>query len=63
MRNASGVPDVWILPLTGDRKPFAFVETAPAERTPRLHPTASWIAYQTYETGRSEIYVRPFPPT
>jgi len=41
MRNASGVPDVWILPLTADRKPFAFVETAPAERTPRLHPTES----------------------
>ncbi len=28
---------------------------------PRLSPDGKWLAYQSNETGRFEIYVRPFP--
>lgn len=31
------------------------------ERAVTLSPDGRWIAYQSDETGRSEIYVRPFP--
>jgi serine/threonine-protein kinase len=28
-----------------------------------LSPDGKWLAYQSDETGRSEVYVRPFPNT
>ena len=28
---------------------------------PRLSPDGHWLAYESYETGRFEVYVRPFP--
>jgi len=33
------------------------------ERAPTLSPDGKWIAYQSDESGRDEIYVRPFPAT
>ena len=32
------------------------------ERSPVLSPDGHWIAYTSDESGRDEIYVRPFPP-
>jgi serine/threonine-protein kinase len=32
-----------------------------AETRPALSPDGHWVAYQSDETGRFEIYVRPFP--
>src|SRR5437764_1202079 len=63
-RNTAGSPDIWILPLTGDRQPFAFVQSAAAaERNAAFAPDGKWIAYQSNETGRWEIYIQPFPAT
>ena len=28
----------------------------------QVSPDSRWVAYDSNETGRSEIYVRPFPP-
>jgi Tol biopolymer transport system component len=36
--------------------PPAFEESAPA-----LSPDGKWLAYQSEETGRSDVYVRPYP--
>ena len=36
-RTTAGSTDIWILPLSGDRKPFAFTQTAPAERNAARH--------------------------
>jgi eukaryotic-like serine/threonine-protein kinase len=33
------------------------------ESAPALSPDGRWLAYESDETGRSEIYVRPFPAT
>jgi serine/threonine-protein kinase len=33
------------------------------EAAPALSPDGKWLAYESNETGRSEIYVRPFPAT
>jgi Tol biopolymer transport system component len=52
--------DVWMLPLA-DRKPVAVVVTPADERNPQVSPDGKWIAYSSNETGRSEIYIKPFP--
>ena len=58
--------DVLAVPLgpTGvppDVKPTAVVTSGFAETMPRLSPDGRWLAYQSNESGRFEIYVRPFP--
>jgi len=54
--------DVWALPLEGaDRKPFPVVQTPAEERGGRFSPDGKWVAYSSNETGREEIFVRPFP--
>ena len=46
---------------SGDRKPFLFLQTAFNEVRPAFSPDGRWIAYQSDESGRWEIYIRPFP--
>ena len=53
--------DIWALPLEGDRKPFAVVQTDFSERLAQFSPDGTWIAYQSDKTGHFEIYLRPFP--
>jgi Tol biopolymer transport system component len=52
--------DIWLLPLTGERKPIAIVQTPFAELDARFSPDMKWISYSSNASGRSEIYVRPF---
>jgi serine/threonine protein kinase len=52
--------DMWILPLTGERKPFPFLQTQFEEGLGQFSPDGRWIAYTSNETGQFEIYVRPF---
>ena len=53
--------DIWALPLTGDKKPFPVVQTDFEERDAQFSPDAKWIAYQSNDSGRFEVYVQPFP--
>jgi eukaryotic-like serine/threonine-protein kinase len=55
--------DIWSLtaPGAGERKPLAVLQTPADERNPQVSPDGKWIAYSSNETGRSEIYIRPFP--
>jgi Tol biopolymer transport system component len=53
--------DVWGLPVNGERKPFPIVSSPADERHPQISPNGRWIAYSSNETGRSEVYVQPFP--
>ena len=68
--------DLWMLPMQGDpsassgqapsagsgqgRKPSVFLKTNFDERRARFSPDGRWVAYMSNETGRYEIYVRPF---
>jgi Tol biopolymer transport system component len=53
--------DVWGLPMTGEKKPFPVLSSPADERHPQVSPSGKWIAYSSSETGRSEIYVQPYP--
>jgi serine/threonine protein kinase len=53
--------DIWVLPLMGDREPFLFLQTQFNEMHGQFSPDGRWLAYTSDESGRSEIYVRPFP--
>jgi Tol biopolymer transport system component/tRNA A-37 threonylcarbamoyl transferase component Bud32 len=61
--------DLWILPFTaegkipGNAKPSPYVQTKFNENNARFSPETSprWVAYQSDETGRYEIYIRAFP--
>jgi len=52
--------DIWVLPLFGDRKPFPFLQTPFGENPGRFSPDSRWIAYESDESGRREVYVAPF---
>jgi Tol biopolymer transport system component len=52
----------WVLPLTGDQKPFLFHQTEFRERAGQFSPDGHWITYSSDESGRFEIYVRKFSP-
>ena len=61
---AGGSPtstDIWVLPLTGERKPVAFVQTPFSEGIGRFSPDGRWVAYNSNESGRLEVHVVPFP--
>jgi len=52
--------DIWILGLS-DRKAKPFLRTQYEETAPRFSPDGRWLAYSSDESGRREIYVRPYP--
>jgi serine/threonine protein kinase len=53
--------DLWTLDLVGGRTASLYVGTDFAERLGRLSPDGRWMAYVSNESGRDEVYVRPFP--
>jgi serine/threonine-protein kinase len=53
--------DIWVLNLEGDRKPRPFLQTPSNEYGPMFSPDGRWLAYGSDESGRREVYVRPFP--
>lgn len=55
--------DIWVLPLTGDRKPTRFLQMPFNETGPHFSPDGKWIAYYSNESGPQQVYVQPFPPT
>jgi Tol biopolymer transport system component len=52
--------DLWVLPLGNHRAPVSFLQTAFDERDGEFSPDGRWIAYTSNESGRDEVYVRPF---
>jgi serine/threonine protein kinase len=51
---------LWILPLEGGGKPFPFLRTAFNGFFGQFSSDGRWTAYTTDESGREEVYVRPF---
>ncbi|MCU1238310.1 MAG: serine/threonine protein kinase, partial [Candidatus Solibacter sp.] len=64
-----GLPDLWTVtvddpgsdaPKTGIPEPF--LATPNVEVDGMFSPDGRWVAYASNESGREEIFVRPFPP-
>jgi Tol biopolymer transport system component len=55
--------DLWIVPRPGAGKPYKFAESRFPELGGAFSPDGRWIAYASTESGRAEVYVRPFPET
>jgi Tol biopolymer transport system component len=53
--------DLWVVPADGSGEPEVYLATPFFERFPSISPNGKWVAYMSDESGRPEIYVRPFP--
>jgi Tol biopolymer transport system component len=64
IRNPVGEPNqgsLWIAPTFGDKKPYRLIEAIGSVGEPDISPDGKWLAYDSKETGRWEVYVVPFP--
>jgi serine/threonine protein kinase/Tol biopolymer transport system component len=67
--SAKAGADILTLPLTGGGsggswkagKPVPFLQTKFNELYARFSPDGRWVAYQSNESGRFEVYVAPYP--
>ena len=53
--------DLQLLSVDGGRKTTPLLHSEFNETAPALSPDGRWMAYESNESGRPEIYVRPFP--
>jgi hypothetical protein len=55
--------DVWVMPMgEGNREPEPFLTSDYSEFCPKFSVDGRWIAYQSDESGRSEVYIKQFLP-
>ncbi len=61
--------DLWVVPMAlrpstdaSDRTPSVVLKTPARELQGVFSPDGRWVAYMSGESGRNEIYVRPFGP-
>jgi eukaryotic-like serine/threonine-protein kinase len=54
---------LWVLPLFGDGKPFPYISSATGDFEGVFSPDGRWVAYQSNEGGRPEVFVALFPWT
>ena len=63
-RSEDTLDDLWYLkPKSGGEgfEPAPYLRTAADERIPVFSPDGRYVAYVSGESGRDEVYVRPFP--
>jgi serine/threonine-protein kinase len=53
--------DLYLLNLDADRKVTPLLKGPRSEHNAEISPDGRWLAYQSDESGSSEVYVRPFP--
>ncbi len=53
--------DIWVLPLEGGQ-PWPWLNKQFNDALGRFSPDGKWIAYQSNESGRIEIYLQAFAP-
>ena len=53
--------DLWALPMSGERVPFPLRKTKFVELNATISPDGGFLAYQSNESGRVEVYVQEFP--
>ncbi len=61
VNTVEGHEENWILPVVGEKKPFQVVHTDAGVYDGNFSPDGRWFAYFSFESGRPEVYVIPFP--
>jgi Tol biopolymer transport system component/predicted Ser/Thr protein kinase len=56
-----GQVDIGMLSIEGDRSRKPLLSDKYNEGDPKISPDGQWMAYTSNESGRNEVYVRPFP--
>jgi len=51
---------VYVLPLSGERKPVPFVNIHFVTGEGQISPNGRWVAYRSQESGRNGVYVQGF---
>jgi len=57
--------DIWALSNPsggGERKAFPVADTEFSELHGQISPDSRWVAYDSTETGKPDVFVQPFPP-
>ena len=60
-RTGKTKPDIWVLPLFGERKPFPVVQSPFRNWMSAISPDGKWMAYASDERGEQEVYITRFP--
>jgi len=54
--------EIWALPLDGSGKATSLLHSDAGDLTvPRMAPNGRWLAYSSNESGRTEVYLSPYP--
>jgi dipeptidyl aminopeptidase/acylaminoacyl peptidase len=53
--------EIWLQPMFGDGAPRSYLDTSFNVLQAQVSPDGRWLAYASNESGRNEVYVRPFP--
>ena len=51
---------LWVLPMQGEHTPFALSRTRFDESAAQFSPDGRWLAYESNESGRYDVYAREF---
>ena len=63
LANPTTLRDLWAVPLGPGEKPFPIVQTPNQDLNGQFAPNGAWLAYQSNESGRYEVSLRPFRET
>jgi Tol biopolymer transport system component len=61
VQNNATRQDVYYIDLNGDKKLTPFIQSPANETNAVMSPNGKWLAYQSDESGRYEVYVTAFP--
>jgi hypothetical protein len=53
--------DIWTVPVRGTRKPTPVLRSSSGKKEVRFSPDGRFLSFDSDESGRSEVYVMPYP--
>lgn len=53
--------EFWLLPLSGDKKPYPYLKSTYRMAHAQFSPDGRWIAYTSEELGMPNVFVQSFP--
>lgn len=59
--STSGAGELWAFRPGLDTAMTPLLESTTTESAPAISPDGRWLAYTSTESGRNEVYIRPFP--